>query len=133
MIGVEPHRSLNPLDPFFWASEPGQQLALLHDNEVAVRIEALIKNRARFALGMQHVTWLTPMPKCWTNWDLMFRFSNRRQIKVRPAVLLQEMTDKVVGMQPLHDHDDGVVDLVVQAAEQRVRVPLLAYASRHAN
>jgi hypothetical protein len=43
------------------------------------------------------------------------------------------MTDKVVGMQPLHDHDDGVVDLVVQAAEQRVRVPLLAYASRHAN
>src|SRR5262249_29417454 len=40
MIGVEPHRSTNPLDPFFGASEPGQQLALLHDNEVAVRIEA---------------------------------------------------------------------------------------------
>src|SRR5262245_11149649 len=40
MIGVKPHRSLNPLDPLFRASEPGQQLALLHNNEVAVRIEA---------------------------------------------------------------------------------------------
>src|SRR5262245_31881569 len=39
MIGVEPHRSTNPLDPLFGASEPGQQLALLHDNQVAVRIE----------------------------------------------------------------------------------------------
>ena len=40
MIGVEPHRAANPLDPLFGAAEPGQKLALLDDNEVAVRIEA---------------------------------------------------------------------------------------------
>src|SRR5262249_57135978 len=40
MIGIEPHRSPNPLDPLFGASEPGQEFTLLHDNEVTVRIEA---------------------------------------------------------------------------------------------
>src|SRR6516164_4076555 len=59
------------------------------------------------------------------NWNLMLRFCNRRQIEVRPAFLLKKMTNKVTQVQPLHDYDDGVVGLVVQAAEQRVRVPLL--------
>ena len=40
MIGVEAHRPANPLDPFLGTSEPREELTLLHDNEVAVRIEA---------------------------------------------------------------------------------------------
>ena len=61
----------------------------------------------------------------------MFAFGNRRQIEVRPAVLLQQMADKIVHVQALHDHDDGVLALVVQTAKQRVRVPLLgAFARR---
>jgi hypothetical protein len=38
--------------------------------------------------------------------------------------LLQQMADKIVHVQALHDHDDGVLALVVQTAKQRVRVPL---------
>jgi hypothetical protein len=38
MIGIEPHRPTNPLDPLFGTSEPGEQLPLLHDDKIAVRI-----------------------------------------------------------------------------------------------
>ena len=48
MIGVEPHRAADPLDPFLRPAEPCQQLALLHDDEVAVRIEA---QRAFLVIG----------------------------------------------------------------------------------
>ena len=37
MIRVEPHRLADPLDPLLGPPEPGQDLALLHDNEVVVR------------------------------------------------------------------------------------------------
>ena len=40
VIGIEPHRPANPFDPFFRPSEPGEHLALLHDDEIAVGIEA---------------------------------------------------------------------------------------------
>ena len=55
----------------------------------------------------------------------MFAFRNRRQIEVRPAVLLQQMANEIVDMEALHDHDDGVLGLVVETGEQRVGVPLL--------
>ena len=48
MIRVEPHRLADPFDAFLRPSEPGQQLALLHDDEVAVRIEA---ERALLMIG----------------------------------------------------------------------------------
>lgn len=40
MVRIETHRPANPLDPLFRAAEPGQNLALLDDDEVTVRIEA---------------------------------------------------------------------------------------------
>ena len=40
MVGIEPHRLADPLDPFLRPPEPGQHLALLHHDQVAVRIEA---------------------------------------------------------------------------------------------
>src|SRR5262249_46530753 len=39
MIRVEPHRLLDPRNAFFRAPEPGQHLALLHDDEIVVGIE----------------------------------------------------------------------------------------------
>ena len=39
MIGVEAHRLLDPFDAFFRLANPGQYLALLHDDEVVVWIE----------------------------------------------------------------------------------------------
>src|SRR5215472_5310157 len=74
---------------------------------------------------MQQVAGATQMEASRTNWNLMFCFCNRWQIEVCPAFLLKEMTNKVVQVQALHDHDDGVVNLIVQTAEQCVRVPLL--------
>ena len=40
MIGIEAHRPPDPVDSLFRPPEPGQKLALLHDDEVAVGIEA---------------------------------------------------------------------------------------------
>ena len=40
MIRVKPHRPANPLDPLFGTPKPGEQLALLYYDKVAVRIEA---------------------------------------------------------------------------------------------
>src|SRR6516165_7161029 len=74
---------------------------------------------------MQEVAGATKMEASLTNWNLVLRFCNRWQIEVCPAFLLKKMTNKVTQVQPLHDYDDGVGGLVVQAAEQRVRVPLL--------
>lgn len=39
MIGVEAHRLLNPFDALFRLANPGQHLALLHNDEVVVWIE----------------------------------------------------------------------------------------------
>ena len=39
MIGVKAHRLLNPLDALFRLTDPGQHLALLHNDEIIVRIE----------------------------------------------------------------------------------------------
>ena len=40
------------------------------------------------------------------------------------AAVLEKMTDEVVDMEPLHDHDDGILGLVVEAGQQRVGGPL---------
>jgi hypothetical protein len=40
MVGIEAHRLPDPLDAVFRLAEPGQDLALLDDDEVVVRIEA---------------------------------------------------------------------------------------------
>ena len=40
VIGIEPHRPANPLDSLLRPPEPGQHLALLHDDEIAVGVEA---------------------------------------------------------------------------------------------
>ena len=39
MIGVEAHRLLDPFDALVRLTDPGQRLALLHDDEVVVRVE----------------------------------------------------------------------------------------------
>ena len=39
MIGVEAHRLLDRFDALFRLADPGQQLALLHDDEIVVWIE----------------------------------------------------------------------------------------------
>jgi hypothetical protein len=39
MVGVEAHRLLDPFDALFRLTDPGQHLAVLHDDEVGVRIE----------------------------------------------------------------------------------------------
>src|SRR4029077_11654847 len=72
---------------------------------------------------MQQVTGTTQMEASLTKWNLMFCFGNRRQIEVGPAFLLKKMTNKVVQVQALHHHNDGVVNLIVQGTEQRVGVP----------
>src|SRR6516164_3653354 len=90
----------------------------------------LIKNLARLTLGMQHVAGATQMKAPWANRDLMFCFSNGWQIEMRPAFLLEQMSDQVVHMQPLHDHDDGVVILVIETADQSVGIPLLEVVAR---
>ena len=74
---------------------------------------------------MQQVAGAPQMEASLTKWNLMFCFGNRRQIEVGPALLLKKMTDKVVQVQALHHHKDGVANLIVQTAEQRVGVPLL--------
>ena len=40
VIRVQPHGALDPLDAFRRASQPGQQLTLLDDDEIAVRVQA---------------------------------------------------------------------------------------------
>jgi hypothetical protein len=40
------------------------------------------------------------------------------------------MAHEVVHMQPLHDHDNGVVVLIVQSAEQSVGIPLFDAVAR---
>ena len=39
MIGIEAHGLLDPLDALLGLSEPGQDLAVLHDNKVVVGVE----------------------------------------------------------------------------------------------
>src|SRR3984957_2715631 len=40
MIRIEPHRPPDPLDSLLRAAKPGEYLALLHDDEIAVGVEA---------------------------------------------------------------------------------------------
>ena len=40
VIGIELHRPLDPVDALFRPAQPGQELALLHDDQIVVRIEA---------------------------------------------------------------------------------------------
>src|SRR5262249_9689727 len=67
----------------------------------------------------------TQMISPWAEWDAEVGLSDRRQIEVRPALLFQQMADRIVQVKALHNHDDGVLGLVIETAEQRVGVPLL--------
>ena len=40
VVGIEAHRLQDPVDALFGLAEPGQDLALLHDDQVVVRIQA---------------------------------------------------------------------------------------------
>ena len=55
----------------------------------------------------------------------MLGLGNRGQVEVGPATLFQQVTDQVVRVQALHDDHDGVGNLVVEAREQGVAIPLL--------
>src|SRR5205085_8358025 len=39
MMRVETHRPLHPVDALFWPTYPGQELALLHHNEIVIGVE----------------------------------------------------------------------------------------------
>jgi hypothetical protein len=55
----------------------------------------------------------------WAERDAEFGLSDRWQIEVRPALLFQQMADKIVQVKALHNHDDGILGLVIETAEQR--------------
>ena len=40
MIGIKAHRLFDPGDSLFGLSDPGQYLALLHDDDIVVRVQA---------------------------------------------------------------------------------------------
>jgi len=52
-------------------------------------------------------------------------FRDRRKVQMCPTSLLEEMTDQIIWVEPLHDHNDRALGLVVEPRQQRVRVPLL--------
>ena len=84
-----------------------------------------VQHELRFPLRMQEVAGPAQVRTRGAQGNALFAFRNRRQVEVHPALLLQEMPDEIVGMEPLHDHHDGVLRLVVEPGEQGVAVPLL--------
>src|SRR5262249_19774733 len=80
----------------------------------------LVQDLARLALGVQELAEPTQMIAPWAERDAEVGLSDRWQIEVRPALLFEQMTDKIVQVQALHNHDDGVLGLVIETAEQRV-------------
>jgi hypothetical protein len=56
--------------------------------------------------------------------DLVF-FGDRRKAHDLPILLRLHMTDQIVLVQPVHDHDDRPVMLVVEARVESVVEPLV--------
>ena len=56
--------------------------------------------------------------------DTAFCLGDRRKIEMRPTALLKQMTDQVVGVQPLHHDNDRTFRFMVEPRQQRVGVPL---------
>jgi hypothetical protein len=58
--------------------------------------------------------------------DIVLVFlGDRREPDDLPVFLVQDVSDQIVLMQALHDHDDGARGLVVEAAQQRIVVPFV--------
>src|SRR5262245_26729825 len=64
------------------------------------------------------------MPAMWTQWDALLYFSDGSKTQVRPFFLILEITDKVIHVQPLHDNNDRILRLIVEARKQRIAKPL---------
>jgi hypothetical protein len=78
------------------------------------QIEPLIESGLRFPLGVKHVAGPTPMAtSCAKTVNAIF-LRDGRQIQMCPTTLLQEMTDEVIGMEPLHDDDYRAFGLMVE-------------------
>src|SRR5262249_4354995 len=58
------------------------------------------------------------------NLDLLFELGNRRQIKMTPALLLEQVTNQIALMQALHHHDNGTAFFVVEPRQQGAAIPL---------
>jgi hypothetical protein len=82
----------------------------------------------RLAVGVQGLTLTAPEPsRSPDRLDFMdfVGFGDRRKAQHLPGLLRKDVADKVVFVQPLHDDDDGTTALVVEAAVERVVVPLV--------
>src|SRR6202041_3828365 len=80
------------------------------------------------ALGMQCVPLAASKPsRSPDRLDLVHfvRFGDRRKAQNLPRLLLEDVADEVVFVQPLHDQDDGTTALVVLTAVESVIVPLV--------
>src|SRR5262249_26442439 len=85
----------------------------------------LIQRDLGFSLRVKQIADLAPVATIWTKTDNRVLFRDRRKVQMSPTSLLEEMTDEVIGMEPLHDDDDRALGLMVEPRQQRVRVPLL--------
>ena len=69
----------------------------------------LIQHGLRFPLRVQEIAGPAQMRARGAQRNALFAFRNRRQIEVHPALLLQQMADEIVDVEPLHDDYDGVL------------------------
>jgi hypothetical protein len=65
---------------------------------------------------MQRLTSSAAMVPCRPERDDLLSFSDGRQVKLAPPSLLEQMSYEIVDMQALHDHDNGILGLAVEAS-----------------
>jgi hypothetical protein len=86
------------------------------------------QRRERFACGVEGLAFRTSelgiAQNAFDHVSLVF-LGNRWEAKDVPVFLVKDMSDQIVLMQALHDHDNGARGLVVEAAQQRIVVPFV--------
>src|SRR5207248_5731791 len=103
-------------------------LVLRGEVVLADRFSDMSQGRFGFALRMENVADCAleqASPERTDDVVHLFGFSDRGKHQYVPAFLLQDMTDQVVLMQPLHNDDDAAPRLVIEPAEERVVVPFI--------